>query len=84
VNASGTLSTAALRAFWQAVVQFGGTTLLSYQLIHDWTDASVAGGIAAFLALGFRGAVEGLADRSRQMDGDVKSADVQPGSAGKA
>lgn len=83
MNLKGTLSTAALRGFWQAVVQFGGMTFLTYQMVDDWTDALVAGGLAAFLALGFRGGVEGVFDQSRQIAGDVKQSDVQPGAAGK-
>ena len=84
LNANSTMGTAVIRGLWQAVVSGGGTFFVTWGIADDLKSASIAGAVAAFTALGFRGGVEGFSDagRARRVDqkpGDVGFVPPQPG-----
>jgi hypothetical protein len=83
MNLNGTLSTAILRGAYNAIGTGAFTFLVMWGAV-SLKAAAIAGGIAALGALGFRSGGEGVYDMRRQLAGEVKPSDVQPGSAGKA
>ena len=56
---------AIVRGLYQAIGALGATTLATFAASSDWTTSLVAGGMAFFSALGFRGAWEGAVDTRR-------------------
>jgi hypothetical protein len=82
ITTEGTTTATWLAAFVRALqngaVQAGGAGFTAYQLTHNVNDSLIAAGAAFFIALGYRGVVEGARDASRQANGDVKASDVTP------
>lgn len=75
---SSTFGTAVLRAVYSAVVVGLVAGLTAYQTNDQMKDAIIVGVLAALSILMTRGGVEGAFDQSRQDEGKVSAADVQP------
>ena len=69
------MKVAGLRALIQAFIQFGGVFFATYA-VADLEAALMAGGLAAFIALGYRGVGEGTYDSARDAGNVVTKADV--------
>lgn len=76
MNTRTTLGTAILRGIYLALGTGGATFLVTWGATDNLKGASIAGGIAALSALGFRGGIEGKFDASRDQAGKVLSSDV--------
>jgi hypothetical protein len=75
-NAGTTMGTAVLRGLYNALGAGAAAFLTSYAVTDDVKGSLIVAGITALGALGFRGAVEGLADVRRDIRGDVRPGDV--------
>ena len=84
MNAGSTITTAALRALYGAIIVGLLAGLTAMQTGQSDREAILAGGIAALGYLSVRGGFEGLYDSGRQNGGDVKPGDVQPVGKGNA
>lgn len=76
LNSGSTLGTAILRGAYLAVGTFLVGFLPAYAATDDLKGPLIAGGMGALFALGFRGGVEGLSDKSRDERGRVLPGDV--------
>lgn len=72
---------ALIRSFIQAFIQFGGGFFSIYIATDDMKAALVGAGLAAFIAIGYRGVAEGNYDQTRDAAGHVTKADVTPNPA---
>lgn len=68
--------TAWLRALYQAIGQAALVGLLTWATTDDLKTITIAAGVAALTALGFRGMVEGSFDAHRAQTNDVRASDV--------
>lgn len=84
LTAGGTFATAILRAVIVGLVAGATSALGVYATTDDFKPVFIAfaGGFLGSAAM--RGLVEGSIDSGRQKAGEVTSADVQAGAAGKA
>ena len=70
------LVAAGIRAVFGGVLLFGLTALGTFQVVSNWTDALIAGGVAALTNLAMRFGVEGMYDSHRNAIGNVQKGDV--------
>ena len=84
MNAGSTITTAALRALYGAIIVGLLAGLTAMQTGQTDRDSIITGAIAALGVLITRGGFEGLYDAGRQNGGDVKPGDVQPVGKGNA
>lgn len=69
---------ALMRSLIQAFIQFGGVFFSTYIATDDLRAGLLGGGLAAFVAVGFRGVAEGQYDQTRDAAGLVQNSDVTP------
>lgn len=70
------LVAAFIRATLGGALLFGLTALGTFQVVSNWTDALIAGGVAALTNLAMRFGVEGMYDSHRNAVGNIKAGDV--------
>ncbi len=76
MNQGSALTTAMLRGAYTAILSSLLVGLTAMQTGASDRDAIITGVISALVALGARGGVEGLYDKSRDSAGDVRRSDV--------
>ncbi len=78
MNSGGTLQTAILRSFYQALGSGASVFLITWATTDELKGPIIAGAVAALAALGFRGGIEGTFDKARNDAGKVRPSDVTP------
>lgn len=63
---------ALVRAAWQSFLQFGGVFLSTFTVSNDARTSLLAAGLAAFIALGYRGVAEGQYDTVRNRREEIR------------